>query len=227
MNGHINTAFDVMKEYMVIGAEFDGKYQIPIVESCNTDAIANDTVDFADSFSRSIKNHKQLCVNFYIDDAKFLRLWNNTDKYLEHLSAFHSVIMPDFSISTGIYGMPFALNVYNKYRNHAIGYYLQKNGITVIPSVGIPDINGYELCFSGYKKHSVLSISTIGRMKSKSSRDEFREGFVEMCKRLQPVHVIVVGHIPDEIMGIVPITNYMSRNQKINKMFLEKNGNTH
>lgn len=82
MNGHINTAFDVMKEYMVIGAEFDGKYQIPIVESCNTDAIANDTVDFADSFSRSIKNHKQLCVNFYIDDAKFLRLWNNTDKYL-------------------------------------------------------------------------------------------------------------------------------------------------
>lgn len=38
MNGHINTAFDVMKEYMVIGAEFDGKYQIPIVESCNTDA---------------------------------------------------------------------------------------------------------------------------------------------------------------------------------------------
>lgn len=33
------------------------------------------------------------------------------------------------------YGMPFALNLYNHYRNHALGWYMHMNGIKVIPSV--------------------------------------------------------------------------------------------
>lgn len=227
MNDHINTSFDVMKEYMVIGAEFDGKYQIPKILPCNTDAIANDTVDFGESFSRKIKNHRDLCINFYVDDCKFTRIWNNPDNYIEHLKCFHSVIMPDFSISTGVYGMPFALNIYNKYRNHALGYYLQKNGITVIPSVSIADEKNYEWCFDGIPKHSVLSISTNGRMKSKESRMEFCKGFTAMQDRLDPIHVIIIGKIPDELETIVPITNYMTRNQKINQYFGGKHGNTH
>ena len=32
-----HTAFDVMKEYLILGAELDGKYQIPIVPTCSFD----------------------------------------------------------------------------------------------------------------------------------------------------------------------------------------------
>ena len=64
--GISHTAYDVMREYMITGAELDGKYQIPMMERY-TDRPGEDTVDFKDSFSPKIKNHRKLTVNFYID----------------------------------------------------------------------------------------------------------------------------------------------------------------
>ena len=66
-----HTAFDVMKEYLILGAELDGKYQIPIVPACSLETLPEDSVDFEESFSRKIKNHRKLNVNFYIDDTKY------------------------------------------------------------------------------------------------------------------------------------------------------------
>ena len=40
-----HTAYDVMREYMITGAELDGKYQIPMMERY-TDRPGEDTVDF-------------------------------------------------------------------------------------------------------------------------------------------------------------------------------------
>lgn len=117
-----HTSFDVMKEFLIYGAELDGKYQIPMMPPCHLESMPEDSIDFGESFGRKIKNHRKINVNFYIDDVKFTRLWNNPDKYLERLKCFHSVMMPDFSIATGVKGMPFALNIYNKYRTtHLVG----------------------------------------------------------------------------------------------------------
>lgn len=217
MYNNINTAFDVMKEFMIQGCELDGKYQIPMIPACNLDYMPEDSIDFEESFSRKIKNHRKLNVNFYIDDTKFTRLWNNPDKYLEHLKCFHSVTMPDFSICTGPKGMPFALNIYNKYRNHALAWYLHMQGIKVIPSVPIADRDSYEWCFDGLPKHSILSVCTNGRVKAKASRIEFCEGFKMMLDKLSPVKVIIVGRIPDELDTDVAIVNYQTRNQRINE----------
>ena len=83
-----HTAEDVMREYLIQGAILD-KYGIPELYPINVSPIT-DTVDFGESFSRRIKNHKQLNVNFYVNDNVFTRLWNNPDKYIEHLRCFHS-----------------------------------------------------------------------------------------------------------------------------------------
>lgn len=107
--GISHTAYDVMREYMIIGAELDGKYQIPMLDRY-TGHPGEDTVDFKDSFSPKIKNHRKLTVNFYIHDYEFEKIWNNPDRYLEHLKCFHSVIGPDFSMAVGENGMPFAMN---------------------------------------------------------------------------------------------------------------------
>ena len=217
MYNNINTAFDVMKEFLIQCCELDGKYQIPMISVCNLDYLPEDSIDFEESFSRKIKNHRKLNVNFYIDDVKFTRIWNNPDKYLEHLKCFHSVTMPDFSISTGDRGMPFALNIYNKYRNHAIAWYLHMNDIKVIPSVPIADKDSYDWCFDGLPQNSILSVCTNGRVRAKASRIEFCDGFKSMCDKLQPTRVIIVGRIPDELKSDVPITNYQTRNQRINE----------
>lgn len=219
----VHTSFDVMKEFMITGAELDGKYQIPVVPACRFDYMPEDCVDFGESFNRGIKNTKKLNCNFYIDDTKFTRLWNNPDKYLEHLKCFHSVTMPDFSIATGAKGMPFVLNLYNKYRNHALGWYMHLNGLKVIPSVSIADKESYEWCFDGLPKNSILSVSTNGRVRSKASRLEFCEGFRAMCERLEPAKVIIVGRMPDELNTDVKIINFQSRNQKVNERLA--NGN--
>lgn len=213
----VHTSFDVMKEFLITGAELDGKYQIPMVPSCQLDYMPEDSIDFEESFSRKIKGHRKLNVNFYVEDAKFLKLWNNPDKYLEHLKCFHSVTMPDFSIATGSFGMPFALNIYNKYRNHALAWYLHINDIKVIPSVSIADADNYGWCFDGLPRNSVLSVCTNGRVKSKAARLEFCEGFKVMCEHLEPTKIILVGRVPDELNTDVPIVNYMSRNQRINE----------
>lgn len=217
MYNAVHTSFDVMKEFLITGAELDGKYQIPMIPACHFDHMPEDSIDFEESFSRKIKNHRKLNVNFYVDDCKFERLHNNPDKYIDHLSCFHSVTMPDFSISTGELGMPFALNIYNKYRNHALAWYLHMNDIKIIPSVSIADKDNYDWCFDGLPKNSVLSVCTNGRVRSKSARLEFCEGFKEMCDRLEPTKVIIVGRVPDELNTDVPIINFMTRNQKINE----------
>lgn len=222
MYNAVHTSFDVMKEFLITGAELDGKYQIPIVSSYHFTYTPEDSIDFEESFSRKIKNHRKLNVNFYIEDSKFLKLWNNPDKYLEHLKCFHSVTMPDFSIATGTRGMPFALNIYNKYRNHALAWYLHMNDIKVIPSVSIADPSSYDWCFDGFPKNSVLSVCTNGRIKSKAARLEFCDGFKVMCDRLEPTKVIIVGRIPDELNTDVQLINYMSRNQRINEQMKER-----
>lgn len=222
MYNNINTAFDVMKEFLINGSELDGKYQFPVIPACKLETFPQDSIDFEESFSRKIKNHRKLNVNFYIDDTKFTRLWNNPDKYIEHLKCFHSVTMPDFSICTGHKGMPFAMNIYNKYRNHALAWYLHMNDIKIIPSVPIADKDSYDWCFDGLPKNSILSVCTNGRVRSKAARIEFCEGFKVMCDRLEPVCVWIVGKMPDELNTDVPITNYQTRNQRINERMANK-----
>lgn len=217
MYNSVHTSFDVMKEFLITGCELTEKYQFPIIPQCTLDTMPEDSIDFEESFSRKIKNHRKLNVNFYIDDVKFNRIWNNPDKYLEHLRCFHSVTMPDFSISTGDRGMPFALNIYNKYRNHALAWYFHINDIKVIPSVPIADIDSYDWCFDGLPQNSILSVCTNGRVRAKASRIEFCDGFKYMCDKLHPTRVIIVGRIPDELKSDVPITNYQTRNQRINE----------
>lgn len=212
--GISHTAYDTMKEYMLTGAELDGKYQIPMMDRY-VDEIPQDTVDFKDSFSPKIKNHRELSINFYIHDCEFEKLWNNPDRYLEHLKCFKSVIAPDFSMAVGENGMPFAMNIWNKYRNHAMAHYLSMNEIKVIPNVSIPPEYCYDWAFDGVPKRSTVACCTNGRIKSRASREEFCIGFKEMERRIEPLRVIVVGKIPPELNTDVDIINFKTRSQKI------------
>lgn len=221
MYSGVHTTEDVMKEYLIQGCNLD-KYGIPELKATNIPTI-EETIDFGASTSRRTRNHKKLNVNFYVSDNVFTRFWNNPDKYIKgHLDCFGSVISPDFSIVTGEKGMPFAMNLWNKYRNHALAYYMDLMGITVIPSVSILDKDNWDFGFSALPKHSVLACCTNGRVRSKASRMEFCEGFYEMCDRLDPLRVVLFGYVPDELKSPVEIINMKTRNQKINEEFKEK-----
>ena len=166
----IHTAYDVMKEYLITGAELDGQYQIPIIPPVQL--APKKSIDFVSSKSRSLKGHKDLTVNFYIDDKSFLQIWNQPDQYIEHLKCFHSVCSTDFTIASG---MSTALNIYNLYRNHALGFYFAVLGVKIIPSVNVISPKEMPWIFDGTPHRSTVSCCTNGRVRSKSARLEFCE----------------------------------------------------
>ena len=71
----IHTAYDVMKEFLITDSVPVGRYGMPKIPRTYITP-GTDTVDFAESFSKKIKNHRELDVNFYIDDVQFQRVWN-------------------------------------------------------------------------------------------------------------------------------------------------------
>lgn len=208
-----STANDVMKEFLIYGAELTDM-GFPMLPAVQTTPIG--TIDFRSGLNRSFKGHHGMNCNFYVDDEKFNSLWTNPDKYIGYLKLYQSVCGLDFSIDTR---MPLVMQYWNKYRSMALNWYLTLNGITVIPNVNIIPYKGREWLLDGLPRHSTISCSTNGRVRSKGAREEFCEGFYDMCKKLEPTRVVVVGILPDELDSPAEIVNLKSRNQKINENF--------
>lgn len=208
-----STANDVMKEFLIYGAELTemGFPKLPAVQAYPTD-----TIDFRSGLHRSFKGHHNTSCNFYIDDEKFLSLENNVDKYLNYIKLFKCVLGIDFTIDTQ---MPLIMQFFNKYRSMALDWYLTLHGITVIPNVNIIPYKGREWLLEGLPKRSTVCCSTNGRVRSKAAREEFCEGFYEMCEILEPTRVVVVGILPDELDSPVEIINFKTRGQKVNDRF--------
>lgn len=206
-----STANDVMKEFLIYGAELTemGFPKLPPVQ-----VTPSGTIDFRGGLNRSFKGHHNTSCNFYIDDEKFNCAYSTPDKYLNYLKLFQCVMGLDFSIDTQ---MPLVMQYWNKYRSMALDWYLTLQGITVIPSVNIIPYKGREWLLDGLPKHSTVCCSTNGRVRSKAASEEFCEGFYEMCEMLQPTRVVVVGMIPQELNSPVDIINLENRATKKNK----------
>ena len=208
-----STANDVMKEFLIYGAELTDM-GFPIL--LPVQAAPADTIDFRAGLIRTFKGHHGMNCNFYVDDEKFNSLWVSPDKYLDYLKLYQSVCGLDFSIDTQ---MPLVMQYWNKYRSMALDWYLTLNGITVIPNVNIIPYKGREWLLDGLPRHSTVVCSTNGRVRSKGAGEEFCSGFYEMCERLEPTRVVVVGILPDELDSPVEIIKFKTRGQKINDKF--------
>lgn len=217
---HISTKYDMMHEYLVQGCDVV-KDSYPILKQSHT--IPKETIDFEGSKYRSLHDHKNLNVNFYIDDKLFSSVWTDPWKYLPHFSKFGSICGLDFSIDMN---SMLPVQFYNKWRNLALSYFFQQHGIEVIPSVNILPEECAAWCYDGLPKHSVLSCSTNGRVKSKALREEFCESFYLMEEHLHPTSVIIIGREVPELNPKSNIVYLESRSQRIGRE-LSKRGNVH
>lgn len=97
----------------------------------------------------------------------------------------------------------------NTYFNRAIGFYLQKNGIPVIPNVRWSDESSFDYCFLGIPANSIVSISTHGCIRSATEKEYFRKGLYEMLSVLTPSDVVVHGFMPEAVFGeYISYTNF-------------------
>ena len=164
------------------------------------------------NYARTCRNPADKVVHFFVDDYQFNRLWTCPDAYLNMLRKFKYVLSPDFSPYADF---PRAVQVFNHFRKHWIGAYLQENGVNVIPTVTWSYEPSWDFCFDGEPENSVVAISSVGCMNSKKDRQMFVDGYAEMVRRLHPTTIIFYGQIPDECTGnIVRIKPFQEKFKK-------------
>ncbi len=151
-------------------------------------------------------------VHFYIDDALFLRVLRNPEKYLAFFQKCHSVIGPDLS---QYINMSYEERYYCAYINRAFTAYLQRNGVNVIVNVtwSLPD--SYEYSISGIPQHSVVAINCTGILKYNVSKYLWQRGYQYVCEHINPLLIVRYGNkMPCE----TPSISLYFENERINRL---------
>lgn len=120
------------------------------------------------------------------------------------------VATPDFSP----YGdMPLALQIYNHYRKHWVGVFLQSHGITVIPTIrASTDPRSFDWYLEGEPHGGIVIISSMWATNTDELRECFIKEYETMYNTLKPCKVFVYGR---EIEGL-------SGNKEYIKSFSQK-----
>lgn len=175
----------------------DGPYDIPIIKP--EPFVQLDYVRFneAQKLKDSVA-HSDYGVHFFVDDYYFDKIWNQFNRYMRMLSNFGAVLTPDWSIYTD---WPVAVNIWNHYKKHYVGAYLQSIGARVYPTIEWSDKASYDWCFDGEPVGGCVAIGSIGTQKDVEARKLFVYGYDAMLERLQPETIMFWGVLPRECRG--------------------------
>ena len=190
-----NKNYDVFRSFLVADANYDGYIELPCIRTSGE--LPNRVITFSKAMKKR-NNDYDYWVVFYEYYKNFERLWNNPKKYLRKLKKFNGVISPDFSLYRN---MPLVMQEWNTYRGRALAFWLQKNGIEIIPNIRWNDERTYEFCFDSVEKNKTIAIGTHGCIKKKADREYFKKGLCELVKRLSPKNIVVYGAAPYDIFG--------------------------
>lgn len=187
-----------------------GEYGIPQIYP---DTFEGECEFIGFNYARGKTTHEdQKAVHFFLDDYQFDALWRNVDRYIDKLSQFRYVLTPDFSTYTDF---PKAIQIYNHYRKHWVGAYLQEYGCRVIPTISWSTPDSYEWCFDGEPEGGIVAVSSVGCMNGKSKKELFLQGYSAMIERLHPESIIFYGKVPDECKGnIVRVKQFSEKFQE-------------
>ncbi len=179
-------------------AQFEGvgKYDIPELAPLVDVPEIDEWIGFNYMLTETEPERK--AVHFFLNDYQFERLWNNPDKYVDKLRRFAAVASPDFSP----YGdMPFCCQLYNHYRKHWVGRYLQECGVNVIPTIRMStDPRSKEWYLDGEPKGGAVIISSMWTDTDRR-KDIFLDEYKTMFNTLQPCKVFLYGDMIEGLPG--------------------------
>lgn len=168
------------------GANLVGSERYPELQP--TYIIPDEAVGFNEK--NSIRSPGNYYLDHFIDDYHFESVWSNCDKYLDKYCQFKGVVTTDFSVYRD---MPLWVRKYNVGRNRTIAYYLQTNGINIVPVASWAYLEDFEWCLDGLPKESSIAISTNGCMSNYISKTVFLDGVDKLQEILRPSTLIIAG----------------------------------
>lgn len=188
----------------------EGRYDIPIIKPEQYVSV-DKWIGF--NYVKSCDAQKDVGVHFFVDDYQFERIWGQWKRYAPVLSKFKAVMTPDWSYYNE---WPFACRLWNHYRKHYIGAYLQWKGVKVYPTICWGNKASYSWCFDGEPVGGTVCVSSVGTQKNKSDRIGFLNGYEAMMDKLKPTTVIFYGSIPKECMGnIVHVNSFQEKFREV------------
>ena len=175
-----------------------GDYDIPELEPIYEYEIGEIKEWIGFNYVLSDKEPEGKAVHFFIDDYQFNRIWNAPDKYIDKLRKYEAVLTPDFSPYAD---MPMATQIFNHYRKHWVGRYLQENGVKVIPTIRASrDERSFKWYLDGEPKGGVVCISSMWTSKE-DDREYFIKEYNQMYQKLKPSKIYIYGNKIDGLKG--------------------------
>lgn len=181
--------------------------EIPKSEFCDDDFKDLRLLAFNNAKSDNGK-HSERIVHFFLYDYNFESVWKNPEKFIGILSKYKGILTPDFSMYTE---MPYAVQIYNTFRNRWCGAYLASKGIKVIPTVNWSDKGSFDFCFKGIQKGSVVAVSTYmfhGSAHHADQKDLFMAGYNRMLSEIEPEKIICYSEPFDKMQGDIIYIDY-------------------
>ena len=143
---------------------------------------------------------EKLIPHFFIEDYKQTCFADNPQKHSDILDYCYAVFSPDYSVFTNGYSQ---FNNANLLLNRLIASYLQGIGRFVIITLSWAGKDTYDTAFSNIEKGCIVGISTEGV----SDWECFKNGFLEMLKRVEPSKICWYDKIPRWVSDYYNIDN--------------------
>ena len=93
------------------------------------------------------------------------------------------------------------MQMWNTYRNRAIAFWLQNNGIPIIPNVRWGDERTYDFAFEGLSHGVTYAVCTNGCIQNKLDRYYLKKGLEKMVEVLKPDTIINYFYMSEDIFA--------------------------
>jgi len=196
-------------------AKLVGKYKMP--QLVPNKFIPQNVISFHER--KYVENPQEHWVDFFVDDHLYENFWKDTTKSLVNMKKFAGIISTDYSMLPEM--LP-GQNIWNCTRNRVMAYYLQKQGLNVIPVASWCSEEDFEWCFDGLPEKSSIAISSSGCLSTPYGRKMLSAGVEELQRQKQPFKIIVCGRSSAELEKYENIIYYESFSQRMQERI--KNG---
>lgn len=205
--------FDFFRTWYQEGAVPIGRYKMPRIAA--TQSLPTKVISITEI--GTARNRKECWVDHFVDDYRFNHAWKNLDNKIPIYKEFGGVIGFDWSLDKIFQPR---LNIWNCTKCRNADYYLQKNGIDVIPVASWLDEESFEWCLDGLPEKSSIAVSTNGCLSSREARKCFIDGVKTVQERLSPTHLVVYGNPLEELKeypNIFYYPNFSTRRRRRDK----------
>ena len=183
-----------------------GKWEIPLVRKQTVDLDNVGLIACTNTVLPDDENF-DLGVHFFVDDFRFVDIYDHPEKTLPKLKQYRFCCTPDCSV----YGeMPLWRQLESVAHSRWIGAWWQANGLIVVPTISWGSYSSYEFCFEGVEQGCVVAVATYA---CRQNRSGFLRGYAAMMEQIKPEAVICYGETLQGMSGrIVPVLPLNPRN---------------